>query len=94
MSKYEKFHPTLKKLLEKLADPKYSVSDARAERVAWCYAGCPVEPENTKTVPMCPECHGPNFITTLIGYLGEVDRNRATCQDCGWRGRCFERVNG
>lgn len=35
-------HPTLKKLLEKLANPEYSVRDAHNERFDWVRAGCPV----------------------------------------------------
>lgn len=41
--KIDHLHPTLQALLTKLADEKYSVSDAREERVAWCFAGCPIE---------------------------------------------------
>jgi hypothetical protein len=35
-------HPTLKALLDKLANTNYSVRDCAGERMDWVKAGCPI----------------------------------------------------
>ena len=38
----------------------------------------------SKKYPKCPKCGSQNIETTIVYYFG-VDRNRATCLDCGWK---------
>lgn len=38
----------------------------------------------------CPDCESPDIEQTTIGFLDGLDRNPATCGDCGWRGLSCE----
>ncbi|NJL54172.1 hypothetical protein HC928_02650 [bacterium] len=44
-TKFDNFHPTLRDLLKKLANPKYALQDILDERYWWIKAGTPVEEE-------------------------------------------------
>lgn len=33
----------------------------------------------------CPKCGNSKIVTTCVGYL-DIDRNRASCNECHWMG--------